>query len=173
MKVEILLILAVLMVFLGGILGGGYAYLSTNEIVAQIPDIMSAKQTPEESLIEDFIAKQEEIHPDGINDIAISTNDKKDLDKKTEPTTTEAKDKEPTKKTTSGSSKGQQMGQPTVQDGIPLNVRSGPSQTDKVITKLNNTDKIVLLSQENGWYHIQTAEGVEGFVSAEYVKVIK
>lgn len=164
MKVETLLICAVIMVFLGGLLGGGYAYLNSNDLVADVPDIIPTKQSEEEELIEEFIAKQEELHPDGIDDIAISSNDKKDNDKKTE-----SEDKP---KTDSDLGDNQEMGQPTVSDGVPLNVRSGPSKEDKVITMVYNTDKIVLLSKQNGWYHIQTSEGIEGFVSAEYVKVV-
>ncbi len=49
-----------------------------------------------------------------------------------------------------------------------LNVRSGGSTNDSVVTTLSKGATVEILSAENGWYKINI-NGTEGFVSAQYV----
>lgn len=49
-----------------------------------------------------------------------------------------------------------------------LNVRSGSSTNDSVITTLSRGTKVDIVSSENGWYAI-TVNGTTGYVSAQYV----
>ena len=67
-------------------------------------------------------------------------------------------------------------------DGIPLadprgvvtgssvNVRSGPSTGDGVVTQLNAGTVVELISLNNNWYKI-SYEGVSGYISGDYVKL--
>ncbi len=52
-----------------------------------------------------------------------------------------------------------------------VNLRSGPSTTDKVITTLNSGDLLTLVKTEpeNNWYQVKTQDGKEGYVYADYV----
>lgn len=56
-----------------------------------------------------------------------------------------------------------------------LNVRSGPDTTYSVIGSLEDGDTVVVLGEENGWYHIlyadQNAQAVTGYVSGSYLVV--
>lgn len=49
-----------------------------------------------------------------------------------------------------------------------LNVRSGGSTNDPVITTVSKGTKLDIISSENGWYEI-SINGTTGYVSAEYV----
>ena len=58
--------------------------------------------------------------------------------------------------------------------GKRLNMRSSASSSGTIITKLNDGDKVDVLSIANGWAHIRaTINGTafEGYVSAKYLKV--
>ncbi len=52
-----------------------------------------------------------------------------------------------------------------------VNLRSGPSTSDKVITTLNVGDLLTLIKTEpeDNWYHVKTQDGKEGYVYADYV----
>ena len=49
-----------------------------------------------------------------------------------------------------------------------LNVRSGSSTSDSVITTVSKGTKVDIVSSENGWYEI-SINGTTGYVSAQYV----
>ncbi|TSB48363.1 SH3 domain-containing protein [Alkalicoccobacillus porphyridii] len=51
-----------------------------------------------------------------------------------------------------------------------LNVRSAPSTSANRLTLLANGTKLTIISKQDGWYQI-SANGVDGWVSAEFVKV--
>lgn len=54
-----------------------------------------------------------------------------------------------------------------------LNVRSiGKVEKNNIIGTLNVNDKVTLLKEENGWFKIQTANGLVGYISGKYVKVL-
>ncbi|MBQ4568856.1 MAG: SH3 domain-containing protein [Ruminococcus sp.] len=52
-----------------------------------------------------------------------------------------------------------------------VNLRSGPSTSDKVITTLGTGDLLTLVKTEaeNNWYQVKTQDGKEGYVYADYV----
>lgn len=56
-----------------------------------------------------------------------------------------------------------------------LNVRSGPGTEYSVIGGLSDQAQVIILSQENGWYHImylsRSGQAAIGYVSADYVQV--
>lgn len=52
-----------------------------------------------------------------------------------------------------------------------LRVRSGPGTNHDRVDKLENGDKVTILDEENGWYHIQYGSGKEGYVSKQYISV--
>ena len=52
-----------------------------------------------------------------------------------------------------------------------LNVRSGPSTSYGITTKLYKGDKVEILETSNGWYKIKASNGKIGWVSGDYIKV--
>ena len=52
-----------------------------------------------------------------------------------------------------------------------LNVRSGPSTSYSVTTKLYKGDKVEILETSNGWHKIKASNGKIGWVSGDYIKV--
>ena len=67
-------------------------------------------------------------------------------------------------------------------DGIPLldpkgvvtgncvNLRSGPSTNDSILTMVNSGTMVDLISLSDGWYAIEY-NGLSGYISADYVRV--
>ena len=52
-----------------------------------------------------------------------------------------------------------------------LNVRSGPSTSYTVTTKLYKGNKVTILETSNGWMKIKTSNGTIGWVSSSYIEV--
>ena len=52
-----------------------------------------------------------------------------------------------------------------------LNVRSGPSTSYGITTKLYKGDKVEILETSNGWHKIKASNGQIGCVSGDYIKV--
>ncbi|WP_302334265.1 C40 family peptidase [uncultured Romboutsia sp.] len=52
-----------------------------------------------------------------------------------------------------------------------LNVRSGPSTSYGITTKLYKGDKVEILETSNGWHKIKESNGKIGWVSGDYIKV--
>lgn len=59
-----------------------------------------------------------------------------------------------------------------VNSGSSLNMRSGPSTSSAVISKLSNGTKVTVHSEENGWSKV-TANGKSGYVSTKYLTNIQ
>ena len=52
-----------------------------------------------------------------------------------------------------------------------LNVRSGPSTSYSITTKLYKGNKVEILETSNGWHKIKTSNGTIGWVSGSYITV--
>ncbi len=52
-----------------------------------------------------------------------------------------------------------------------LNVRTGPSTSNSVTTKVYKGDKVEILESSNGWHKIKTSNGKTGWSSGDYIKV--
>jgi len=55
--------------------------------------------------------------------------------------------------------------------GGALNVRSSPNTGASIVTSLPNGAVFAILSEQNGWFRIRTAQGLEGWVSRNFVSV--
>lgn len=53
-----------------------------------------------------------------------------------------------------------------------LNVRSGPSTSNNIITYLKNGDEVQVVSEINGWYNISFGSGKTGYVSKTYISLV-
>ena len=54
-----------------------------------------------------------------------------------------------------------------------LNVRSEPSVSGDIVTKVNPGETYEYTKEENGWYYITLDDGSVGWVSGDYVKFVK
>lgn len=57
-------------------------------------------------------------------------------------------------------------------------LRKGPDKESSPVTVLNKGDEVMIDGVEedvlgNGWYHLITASGNEGYTMAEYVKIVE
>ncbi len=52
-----------------------------------------------------------------------------------------------------------------------LNVRSGPSTSYSITTKIYKGNKVEILETSNGWHKIKTSNGTIGWVSGSYISV--
>lgn len=53
--------------------------------------------------------------------------------------------------------------------GNRVNVRSGPSTTDAVLTSLNWGTSVTIVSRSDGWYNVQLSNGTIGWIYSDYV----
>ncbi|SDK59051.1 C40 family peptidase [Natronincola ferrireducens] len=64
----------------------------------------------------------------------------------------------------------------TIKKGVTtasiLNVRSGPSTNNSIISKVPNGTETIIIQEEKEWYQVQLNNGVKGFVNANYVKLV-
>jgi uncharacterized protein YgiM (DUF1202 family) len=51
-----------------------------------------------------------------------------------------------------------------------LNIRSGPSTSDKIIGQLSKDERIEVISNIGQWWKVKSAE-TEGFVVADYLRL--
>ena len=61
------------------------------------------------------------------------------------------------------------IGKTKVVTATSLNVRSGPSTSNRVIGSLKQNDKVEVMSESNGWSKVKYS-GKEGYVSSTYLK---
>ena len=52
-----------------------------------------------------------------------------------------------------------------------LNVRSGPSTSYSVTTKIYKGNKVEILNTSNGWYNVKLSNGKTGWVSGSYISI--
>ncbi len=50
-----------------------------------------------------------------------------------------------------------------------LNVRSGPSTSNSIITAISNGTRVTILSESNGWYNVRLPDGRTGWASGQYI----
>lgn len=50
-----------------------------------------------------------------------------------------------------------------------INVRESASTAASILTTLTRNTEVTIVSEENGWSHITTSTGVNGYVSSEYI----
>ena len=55
----------------------------------------------------------------------------------------------------------------------PLRVRSGPGTEHDQVGSVKPGDEVEILGGENDWYHIVTEDGLEGYVSGDYIEIIE
>jgi len=54
-----------------------------------------------------------------------------------------------------------------------LNVRQQPSTTSQLVTKINPGETYEYIAQKSGWYEIVLSDGTNGWVSGQYIKIVK
>ena len=160
-----------------------------------------SEEEKDELILDHFIAEQEEEHPDGLTESSIAVGSKYDgityndvtpatnssnssTDKKTNTAANEVKDNKDSKENKTetpaktepsvweGTSGGQQVGVVDVNSSSSLNIRKNPSMDGAIIGKLYRDNEVLVVGKDGKWYQIVTGDGVEGYVSADYLKII-
>ena len=140
----------------------------------------------QEDQIDQFVANQEDEHPEGLNDITVDGKyvqppvdgngniiinvivDKQESVVEPQQNTT------PQSGTSATSQSSASMNRPgviTVSESGSLRMRSGPGTDYEVIGGLKRDDKVTVLNEKNGWYEIEVANKTRAWVSAEYVSL--
>lgn len=52
-----------------------------------------------------------------------------------------------------------------------LNVRSGPSTSNTIVTKIYENNIVTIIGTSNGWYNVRLSNGQTGWVSGQYLKI--
>lgn len=65
----------------------------------------------------------------------------------------------------------QKVGIPTVTDS-PLNLRGSAGMDGEILGALYNTDTVLVVGKSGNWYQVVTEDGIKGYVSADYLKII-
>lgn len=65
-----------------------------------------------------------------------------------------------------------QQGRISIQEGS-LNVRAKGDMSGSIIGQVYKDDVVEVLQQEDTWYRIKTADGLEGYVSASYITLLE
>ena len=60
-----------------------------------------------------------------------------------------------------------------VTSNSPLRVRSGPGTEHDQLGSVKPGEEVEILGGENNWYHIVTEEGLEGYVSGDYIEIVE
>jgi len=173
--------------------------LPNNQIAEQKP---LTDEEKDEVILDHFIAEQEEEHPDGLTESTIAVGSKYDgitynnvtpatnsgngsttsEKKDTAATSTEKKENNKDNKTETpaktesglwdGAAGSQQVGVVDVNSSSSLNIRKNPSMDGQIIGKLYKDNEVLVVGKDGNWYQIVTGDGVEGYVSADYLKIV-
>lgn len=64
-------------------------------------------------------------------------------------------------------------GEVTVREDSALTLRQGPGTNYEKLGQIYRGDSVEILEEQNGWYKVKTYDGVEAWVSAEYVAIVE
>lgn len=199
MKTKQIIIASLITFLIGGLGGSAYAYATHNNrdlphSLAQAQENREVEQfiTEQENMRPDGMSESK--IATGSRYTGITYNNVSPATTNEAPTSTDApavpeekesfwdklfgkKDKRPSNDDQQSDPDAQQDQQATatgriaIQDGS-LNVRSQSSLEGTVVGQVYKDDTVEILGQEGAWYHIVTASGLQGYVSATYVEII-
>ncbi len=202
MNVKRIVIVSLITFLIGGIGGGALAYMNHpinggrggNSLTDDL------RQAQAEQEVQKFIAEQEEMRPDGLteskietgskytgityngenNGVVIATPQKEQGNIEVtvvEPVKTPAEKPSVNKlaedKKNGSDNKETKKGRVIIQEGS-LNIRAQANKdNDNIIGQVYKDDQVEILGKTGAWYKIKTADGLQGYVSVDYVKEIK
>lgn len=175
------IIVVCLLTFVIGCVGGGaLAYVNHQKGLADQSLLASISKTQDDWEVEQFIRNQEEQRPDGMEESQIATGSKYTgitYNNVTVASASTTVTDDTATKTTSNASNNtssgeKQMGRVDIQSGS-LNIRAASSIEGEVIGQAYKDEVLEIVSQDGIWYQVITDDGVKGYVSSTYVKIIK
>ena len=175
------IIVVCLLTFVIGCVGGGaLAYANHQKGLADQSLLASISKTQDDWEVEQFIRNQEEQRPDGMEESQIATGSKYTgitYNNVTVASASTTVTDDTATKTTSNASNNissgeKQMGRVDIQSGS-LNIRAASSIEGEVIGQAYKDEVLEIVGQDGVWYQVITDDGVKGYVSSTYVKIIK
>ncbi len=187
-----------LITFLVGAAGGGiFAFVNhpANGGSGSASLTEDLKQAQANREVQQFINKQEKLHPDGLGESSIETGSKytgityngennsvviatPQKEQGNVPIETVPADEPPSNETvppsvgTEPPQASVSKGRVAIQEGS-LNVRGQASTDGAILGQVYKGDTVEILGQNGAWYQIVTSGGVKGYVSATYIEVIQ
>lgn len=145
--------------------------------------LASISQTQEQWEVEQFIRTQEEQRPEGLEESQIATGSRytgityNNVSAATVTSGNEPNLSSDTKVNFTANDAnanihtGKVMGRVSIQSGS-LNIRSESCIGDNVIAQVYKDELLEIISQDDVWYQVVTANGLTGYVSSTYVEIV-
>lgn len=165
MKARTVAILAVGVFLLGGACGALYAVLNSNTPsnndklpVGSYSDLQNQDDSDNQKDNKDnnSVSNDGQDNSQGNNDGNINNEPDNSSD--------------PTNNSDNNSAK---TGEVTVREDSALTLRQGPGTNYEKLGQIYRGDSVEILEEQNGWYKVKTYDGVEAWVSAEYVAIVE
>lgn len=167
MRAKTIAILAVVIFLLGGAIGALYAVLS-----AKTP---SANEDLPVSSYDELNQENQENNDKTTNNDEDQNQTNEDEDKNNEVNNNEENENNNVTNSDNDTNEvvDHKVGEVNVKEDSALSLRKGPGTNYEKIGQVYRGDQLDILEEQNGWYKVQTYDGVEAWVSAEYVNVIE
>jgi hypothetical protein len=200
MNVKRVALVSLITFFIGAAGGGIFAFVNhpANGGSGSASLAEDLKQAQANREVQQFIQKQEKLHPDGLSESSIETGSKYtgityngennsvviatpqkeqgNLPVETVPSNEEVSNETTMPVGTEAQSAAPQTsvskGRVAIQEGS-LNVRGQASTDGAILGQVYKGDTVEILSQNGAWYQIVTSGGVKGYVSATYIEVLQ
>ena len=168
MRARTIVILAVVIFILGGAIGALYAVLSANTPsanedlpVSTYDELNNDEQNKQDNQDENIENNENENQTDQ-NEENLN-NDEEEDNSQTGLQTNSNEDE---------NQEEHRVGEVNVREDSALSLRQGPGTNYEKIGQVYRGDQLDILEEQNGWYKVQTYDGVEAWVSAEYVNIV-
>ena len=161
MRAKTIVILAVVIFLLGGAIGALYAVLSANTPSANEDLPVSSY---DEFQNNDDENKNEDENGEQNQNIDENADEQNQSGAENNNVTNEENNNQTTE---------HKVGEVNVKEDSALSLRKGPGTNYERLGQVYRGDQLDILEEQNGWYKVQTYDGVEAWVSADYVTIIE
>lgn len=169
MRAKTIVILAVVIFLLGGAIGALYAVLSANTPSANEDLPVSSY---DEFQNNDDENKNEDENGEQNQNIDENTDEQNQSGVENNNVTNEENNNQTTNEENNQTTE-HKVGEVNVKEDSALSLRKGPGTNYERLGQVYRGDQLDILEEQNGWYKVQTYDGVEAWVSADYVTIIE
>lgn len=164
MKARTVAILAVGVFLLGGACGALYAVLNSNT-----PSNNDKLPVGSYSDLQNQDGNGDEKDNKDNQDNNVVNNDSQDNSQENNNATGDNEENNSTDANLDNNST--KTGEVTVREDSALTLRKGPGTEYERLGQIYRGDSVEILDEQTGWYKVKTYDGVEAWVSAEYIEI--
>ena len=172
MRARTIVILAVVIFLLGGAIGALYAVLSANTPSAN-EDLPVSTYDELKNNEENNQDNNQDNDEDAVNNGNGCQSQQTDQNNEDLNQNDENNSQDNSQTSTNDNQEEHRVGEVNVREDSALSLRQGPGTNYERIGQVYRGDQLDILEEQNGWYKVQTYDGVEAWVSAEYVNIIE